>query len=117
MFCSGPPNITMTWRHWGVLSGKFQENIGHGEMLGSFFQIFYCIYRLIILLTEMYGIMKLTLNEELKVQTVEVFYDPETFIKACEGRLKPSDLKNGKAVLGDIECPYTNKSFKFRICQ
>ena len=65
----------------------------------------------------MYGIMKMTLNEELKVQTVEVFYDPETFIKACEGRLKPSDLKNGKAVLGDIECPYTNKSFKFRICQ
>ena len=41
MFCSGPPNITMTWRHWGVLSGKFQENIGHGEMLGSFFQILY----------------------------------------------------------------------------
>ena len=57
----------------------------------------------------------MTATEDLKVQLMEVFYDPETFIKACEGRLKPSDLKGGKAILGDIECPFVSKSLKFRL--
>ena len=94
---SGPPNVLFTWRHWGVHNGKFQENIGHGEQL------------------EMYGVAKCTVTEELKIQTIEVFYDPDSFIKACEGRLKPSELKGGRAILGDVECPFTGKSFKIRL--
>ena len=66
-------------------------------------------------MTEMYGVTRVTVSEELKVQMLEVFYDPETFIKACEGRLKPSDLEKGKAILGDIECPFVSKSLKFRL--
>lgn len=63
----------------------------------------------------MFGVARVTVTEDLKVQLMEVFYDPETFIKACEGRLKPSDLKGGKAILGDIECPFVSKSLKFRL--
>ena len=76
---------------------RFQDNLGHGEML------------------EMFGLGRVTVNEDLKIQSIEVFYDPETFIKACEGRLKPSELKGGKALLGDIECPFAGKSLKIRI--
>ena len=91
---SPPPSVLFTWRHWGVLSGKFQENQGHGEQL------------------EMYGIAKCLVNENLKIQTIEVFYDPDNFIKACEGRLKPSELRGGRALLGDIECPFIVRSSK-----
>ena len=111
---SGPPTVLFTWRHWGVAAGRcalsrrstqrsdrscprFQDNLGHGEML------------------EMFGLGRVTVNEDLKIQSIEVFYDPETFIKACEGRLKPSELKGGKALLGDIECPFAGKSLKIRI--
>ena len=94
---SGPPNVLFTWRHWGVHNGKFQENIGHGEQL------------------EMYGVAKCGVTEDLKIQTLEVFYDPDNFIKACEGRLKPSELRGGRAILGDVECPFTGKSFKIRL--
>ena len=91
---SPPPSVLFTWRHWGVLSGKFKGNQGHGEQL------------------EMYGIAKCLVTEDLKIQTIEVFYDPDNFIKACEGRLKPSELRGGRALLGDIECPFIVRSSK-----
>ena len=77
--------------------GKFQENVGHDEQL------------------EMYGLARVTVNEELKIQKIEVFYDPETFIKACEGRLKPTELKGARSLIGDTDCPYVGKSLKIRI--
>ena len=91
---SPPPSVLFTWRHWGVLSGKFKGNQGHGEQL------------------EMYGIAKCLVTEDLKIQNIEVFYDPDNFIKACEGRLKPSELRGGRALLGDIECPFIVRSSK-----
>ena len=91
---SGPPIVVFTWRHWGVLKGKFQENVGHEEHL------------------EMYGLARVRVSEELKIQKIEVFFDPETFIKACEGRLKPTELKGGRSLIGDVECPYVGKSMK-----
>ena len=60
----------------------------------------------------MYGVTMCTVTEELKIQTIEVFYDPDSFIKASEGRLKPSELKGGRAILGVLDCPFTAKSFK-----
>ena len=63
----------------------------------------------------MYGLARVTVSEELKIQKIEVFFDPETFIKACEGRLKPTELKGGRSILGDIDCPYAGKSLKIRI--
>ena len=63
----------------------------------------------------MYGLCRATVTEDLKIQKLEVFFDPETFIKACEGRLKPTELKGGRSILGDIDCPYVGKSLKIRI--
>ena len=81
----------------GHRQGKFQENVGHDEHL------------------EMYGLARATVTADLKIQKIEVFYDPETFIKACEGRLKPTELKGGRSLIGDVECPYAGKSLKIRI--
>jgi len=81
---SGPPNVVFTWRHWGHLEGSFQDNQGHGEKV------------------EMFGLGRIGLNEDLKVQRMEIFYDPETFIKVMEGRLKPVEMEGGKALVGDV---------------
>lgn len=62
----------------------------------------------------MYGLTRATVNDQLKIQKLEVFFDPESFIKTMEGRLKPSDLKGGKAIIGDIECPFIEKSSKLK---
>jgi len=94
---SGPPCVMFTWRHWGHLDGQFQDNVGHGELL------------------EMFGVARVTVNEDLKIQKIEVYYDPETFIKACEGKMKPTELKGGRAILGDIECPFVGKEVKLRV--
>ena len=63
----------------------------------------------------MYGLARATVTEQLKIQKIEVFFDPETFIKACEGRLKPTELKGGRSLIGDTDCPYVGKSLKIRI--
>ena len=94
---SGTPFVLFTWRHWGTLEGEFQGNIGHGEVL------------------EMFGVARVTVNEDLKIQKIEVYYNPETFIKALEGTLKPGELKGGKAILGDVECPFVGKEVKLRV--
>eukprot|EP00092_Neocalanus_flemingeri_P103584 GFUD01132585.1.p1 GENE.GFUD01132585.1~~GFUD01132585.1.p1 ORF type:complete len:403 (+),score=92.16 GFUD01132585.1:187-1395(+) len=94
---SEPPYVMFTWRHWGILDGKFQDNVGHGEQL------------------EMYGVCRVTVNQELKIQKIEVYYDPETFIKALEGKVKPSELKAGNALLGDVACPHVGKDVKLRV--
>lgn len=53
---SGPPYVTFTWRHWGQLDGKFQENQGHGEIV------------------EMYGLIRATVKDQLKIQKLEVHF-------------------------------------------
>ena len=63
----------------------------------------------------MFGVARVTVNEDLKIQKIEVYYNPETFIRACEGKLKPTELKGGRAILGDIECPFVVKEVKLRV--
>ena len=91
---SGPPHVFFTWRHWGTLDGEFQGNLGHGEVL------------------EMFGLCRVTVNEDLKIQKIEVYYNPGTFIRALEGKLKPGELSAGKAILGDVERPFVGKELK-----
>ena len=94
---SGPPHVFFTWRHWGTLEGEFQGNVGHGEVL------------------EMFGLCRVAVNDDLKIQKIEVYYSPETFIKALEGKRKPGELRGGKAILGDVECPFVGKEKKLRV--
>ena len=50
----------------------------------------------------MFGVLRVTVNENLKIQHLEVFFDPETFILVMEGKISPDELKNGCTILGDV---------------
>ena len=82
---SKPPHVLFTWRHWGEFDGEYRGNQGNGETI------------------EMYGVLRATVNEDLKIQFLEVFYDPQTFIEVMEGKKNPEELQNGVAVLGDVK--------------
>ena len=52
---SGPPGpVIFTWRHWAEFSGTFQGRQGEGEMI------------------ELYGLCRVIVNENLKIQKLEV---------------------------------------------
>ena len=81
---SKPPYVLFTWRHWGEFVGEFQGNKGSGETI------------------EMYGLLRVTVNDDLKIQLIEAFYDPDSFLEVLEGKKSPHELKNGIALMGDI---------------
>ena len=52
---SGPPGpVIFTWRHWAHFTGTFQGRTGSGELI------------------EMYGLGRVIVNENLKIQKLEV---------------------------------------------
>lgn len=63
----GPPTIVFSWRHWGEFSGHHEANVGKGELL------------------EMTGFAVVNVTEDLKIKTIEVFYNPIPFLKALKG--------------------------------
>ncbi len=60
---AGPPEVVVTWRHWAPFSGTFKDKRGDGRLV------------------EMYGMLKATVDDDLKITKLEVFFDPETFLK------------------------------------
>ena len=56
---------------------------------------------------EMFGLCRVTVNPDLKIQKIEAFFDPETFLRALEGdEAKLRMCGGGKALLGDhAGCP------------
>ena len=59
---SGPPGpVIFTWRHWAHFNGKFQGRQGSGELI------------------EMYGLCRVIVNVDLKIQKLEVSF--EIFMK------------------------------------
>ncbi|KAL1060095.1 hypothetical protein V6Z11_D01G054100 [Gossypium hirsutum] len=55
---SGPPLIAFKFRHWGIFEGPFKGHAPTGETV------------------EFYGIATVKVDEGLKVEEVEVYYDP-----------------------------------------
>ncbi|TYI41957.1 hypothetical protein ES332_A01G063800v1 [Gossypium tomentosum] len=55
---SGPPLISFKFRHWGIFEGPFKGHAPTGEKV------------------EFYGIATVKVDEGLKVEEVEVYYDP-----------------------------------------
>ena len=96
---SGPPNVIFTWRHWGNFVGKYQDRQGNNEVV------------------EMYGMCRVTVDENLKICKIEAFFDPDSFLLALEGKMDFEELKMGKPLIGDISktaiqkalCPMKNK--------
>lgn len=81
---SGPPHVLFTWRHWARFTGHYRGRQGNGELL------------------ELYGIIRVTVNDELKIGKIEAFYDPTSFLETMEGKRDPKDLKGGQVLLGDV---------------
>ena len=60
---SGPPNVTFKWRHWGTFKGNFKEHKPTGKTI------------------EIIGISLARLTEDLKILSIEHYFDNSKFIK------------------------------------
>jgi len=60
---SGPPNVTFKWRHWGTFQGNFREYQPTGQII------------------EIVGISIARLTEDLKILSLEHYFDNSKFIK------------------------------------
>ena len=60
---SGPPNVTFKWRHWGTFSGSFKGHEPTGETI------------------EVFGISIARVTEDLKIVSLEHFFDNSLFLK------------------------------------
>lgn len=59
---SGPPNVTFKWRHWGAFNGQYREHAPTGETV------------------EVEGISIARVNDDLKILSLEHFFDTSSFL-------------------------------------
>lgn len=78
---SGPPLVSFTWRHWGTWEGKYKDVEPTGEQF------------------EMFGSCVVQLNDKMKIQTVEVYYDPNPMMAKLTGFKKTGACPFHKTVL------------------
>ncbi|KAI4388253.1 hypothetical protein MLD38_000597 [Melastoma candidum] len=80
---SGPPVIAFKFRHWGYFEGPFKGHSPTGELV------------------EFKGLGRLKVDESLRAEEVEIYYDP--------GELFGGLLKGGKVPDSSSACPFSNK--------
>ena len=51
---TGPPVVMFSWRHWAKFTGEFRGRKGKGQLV------------------ELYGFARVTVNDQLKIGSVEV---------------------------------------------
>lgn len=86
---SGPPKVVFSWRHWGKFNGEYKGREGDGEVYN------------------MFGIGEATVTENLKLQSIYIYYKPDEFCEALEGKKSHRVLEGGKALVGS-GCPYAH---------
>jgi len=64
---SGPPRVAFSWRHWAHWTGPYKERAPTGELL------------------EMYGMAVAEVDENLKIKSIDVYYDPNQILMTLEG--------------------------------
>ena len=79
---SGPPKVAFTWRHWAAFSGEYKGHQGSGEMV------------------ELTGFGLVTVDDDLKIMDIEVFYEAEKFLEVLEGKRPVEELKTSGAARG-----------------
>jgi len=77
-----PPSVMFSWRHWGDFKGHFNEVKGQGQVVS------------------MLGLCRATLNDNMKVTKLELFFDVEGFLKTMEGEIENETL------VPDLAKPY-----------
>ncbi len=60
---SGPPKISVLWRHWATFNGKYQDRQGQGEKI------------------EMRGVTIIELNDKGQVVHLDVYFKPDEFLQ------------------------------------
>ena len=68
---SPPPNVVFKWRHWGQFKGKFKDFEPTGETI------------------EIIGLSVAKVTEDLKIESVEHFYDNTPFLNKLTARKCP----------------------------
>ncbi|CAA0815883.1 pathogenesis-related family protein [Striga hermonthica] len=83
---SGPPVISFKFRHWGYFEGAFKGHGPTGELV------------------QFYGVGVLKVDESLRAEDVEIYYDPaELFAGLLKG---PSLAGQASGAPSDIMCPF-----------
>ena len=59
---AGPPNVVFKWRHWGTITGAYKEHQPTGETI------------------EVIGLSIAKVTEDLKIESVEHFFDTNNFL-------------------------------------
>ncbi|KAK6134976.1 hypothetical protein DH2020_031260 [Rehmannia glutinosa] len=80
---SGPPVIAFKFRHWGYFEGPFKGHAPTGEMV------------------QFYGVGVLKVDESLRAEDVEIYYDPAELFG---GLLKGPSLSDHQQK--QIKCPF-----------
>ncbi|KAK8706283.1 hypothetical protein V6N13_049855 [Hibiscus sabdariffa] len=70
---SGPPLIAFKFRHWGIFEGPYKGHAPTGDKV------------------ELYGLATVKVDENLKVEEVEVYYDPAQLFAGLLKGLSMSD--------------------------
>lgn len=85
---SGPPAVVFSWRHWANFTGVYKcpqtgvDHHGEGELV------------------EMFGLGRVTVDANLKICKIEIFYKPDEFLEVLQGVRDPGDLSQGNSLLG-----------------
>ena len=63
----GPPRVAFSWRHWAHWTGPYKGRAPTGELL------------------EMHGMAVAEVDENLKIKSIDVQYDPNQMLMKLEG--------------------------------
>lgn len=88
---SPPPRVIFTWRHWGRFNGSYRGRQGSGDTIN------------------MYGITVAVLSEQLKIESIEVYYNPELFLERLSGEKEAVEQTPGEELIGS-GCPFINQN-------
>jgi len=65
---SGPPRVAFSWRHWAHWTGPYKGRAPTGELL------------------ELHGMAVAEVDENLKIKSIDVHYDPNQLLMKLEGK-------------------------------
>ena len=68
VFFVGPPRVAFSWRHWAHWTGPYKGTDPTGELV------------------EMYGMAVAEVDENLKIKSIDVHYDPNQILMKLEGQ-------------------------------
>lgn len=72
---SGPPNVTLKWRHWGTFSGPYKDYTPTGETV------------------EIIGMSLARVTDDLKVLSIEHYFDNSLFLKKLTNSQKQTTVQ------------------------